>query len=59
MQSSGALDPAVDPAARRPEIDRLGQQRLGAILIAHPDKAQRYGSAGWIRPHEYNSLAVR
>jgi hypothetical protein len=32
VHSRGAFDPRVDFTAQRPEVDWLGQQRLGAVL---------------------------
>ena len=55
MRSCGALNPHIDFAAERPEIDRLGQKRLSAIrqrLTLRLRIAVRRDHDDWnIRPH--------
>jgi hypothetical protein len=57
VASCGALNPTIDFTAERPKVDRLGQERLGAVLEGNPsqtdlrgDRAETAGGKGTLHP---------
>ena len=57
MRSKGALNPHIDFATKRPEIDRLGQKRPCTILEAETRSPSRTKCA--VRSHNDDSSALR
>ena len=57
VRSKGALNPHIDFATKRPEIDRLGQKRPCTILEAETRSPSRTKCA--VRSHNDDSSALR